>query len=188
MQNCNFTGGFLNVQSPEKPVARVLVYIASEDRTRNVYYLGPAPLHDIAKQIATAVGPSGPNYEYLFRLEEALQEIGVVDEEVVVLAELVRNLMASSRAAVRGDKTFNPLPVTLGCQPPHQSTPSHNDANGTPISYREANGFAFIEARATGHSLQIAAEIVAEIAAELPACAAVTPDGVLGASKAAVPS
>jgi len=29
-------------------------------------------------QIAKAVGPAGPNYEYLFRLEEALGEIGKV--------------------------------------------------------------------------------------------------------------
>jgi len=31
---------------------------------------------DHGSQIATAKGPAGPNYEYLFRLEEALCEIG----------------------------------------------------------------------------------------------------------------
>ncbi len=29
-------------------------------------------------QIAKAAGPAGPNYEYLFRLEEALYEIGML--------------------------------------------------------------------------------------------------------------
>lgn len=32
---------------------------------------------DLCRQIARAVGPSGPNYEYLFRLEECLHELGM---------------------------------------------------------------------------------------------------------------
>ena len=45
------------------PVLTALTFIASPDRQRNPNYLGPAPLEDIAHQIATASGPSGPNYE-----------------------------------------------------------------------------------------------------------------------------
>jgi hypothetical protein len=41
-------------------------------------------------QIAKAAGPAGPNYEYLFRLEEALYEIGCVDEYIIKLAKEVR--------------------------------------------------------------------------------------------------
>lgn len=68
---------FYTEESPNKPVITgVLVYIGSPDVSKNPYYLGPAPLQDMANQIATARGPAGPNYEYLFRLEESLYEIG----------------------------------------------------------------------------------------------------------------
>jgi cation transport regulator ChaC len=51
------------------------VYIASEDRTRNSNYLGPATVEELAAQIASAHGPSGPNAEYLYRLAEAMAEV-----------------------------------------------------------------------------------------------------------------
>lgn len=50
-----------------------LVYIATEG---NEAFLGDAPVADIARQIASAVGPSGPNSEYLFRLAESLRTLG----------------------------------------------------------------------------------------------------------------
>lgn len=50
-----------------------LVYIATED---NEAFLGEAPEADIARQIATAAGPSGPNSEYLLRLAESLRALG----------------------------------------------------------------------------------------------------------------
>jgi len=53
--------------------AEGLVYIATED---NEAFLGHAPDADIARQIAQAVGPSGPNSEYLFRLAESLRTLG----------------------------------------------------------------------------------------------------------------
>ncbi|GAQ85824.1 ChaC-like family protein [Klebsormidium nitens] len=74
-------------------VSGVLVYIASPNKVSNQNYLGPAPLEEIAKQIAKARGPSGPNYEYLFRLEEALLRLGVVDDHVVGLSKLTREIM-----------------------------------------------------------------------------------------------
>jgi cation transport regulator ChaC len=70
---------FFTVESSVTPaIKNVLVYIGSQNRMKNRFYLGPAPLEDMASQIAKAVGPAGPNYEYLFRLEEALGEIGKV--------------------------------------------------------------------------------------------------------------
>jgi cation transport regulator ChaC len=55
-------------------VKGALVYIAT-DGPQNVNWLGPAPLEDIARQAAAAVGPSGPNYEYVFRLADAMREV-----------------------------------------------------------------------------------------------------------------
>ena len=51
------------------------MYIASEDRARNKNYLGPATVKDLAAQIASAQGPSGPNAEYLFRLANAMVQV-----------------------------------------------------------------------------------------------------------------
>lgn len=50
-----------------------LVYIATED---NEAFLGEAPEADIARQIALASGPSGPNSDYLLRLAESLRALG----------------------------------------------------------------------------------------------------------------
>ncbi|CAN7995152.1 unnamed protein product [Ixodes hexagonus] len=46
------------------------IYVAHQD---NPFYLGPASIQDIAKQIRTAEGPSGPNREYLLKLAEAMR-------------------------------------------------------------------------------------------------------------------
>ena len=53
-----------------------LVYIASEDPAKNENYLGPASVGELAAQIASARGPSGPNAEYLYRLVDALVQVG----------------------------------------------------------------------------------------------------------------
>ena len=59
-----------------EPVVRgALVYIASEDRTKNLNYLGTAPREAIAQQIAAAAGPSGRNDEYMFGLAHALEQV-----------------------------------------------------------------------------------------------------------------
>jgi cation transport protein ChaC len=67
---------FTDSNASEPAVAGVMVYIASPDKKSNNNYLGPAPLEDIAKQIVKAKGPSGPNRDYLFNLEEALAQLG----------------------------------------------------------------------------------------------------------------
>ena len=59
--------------------AEGIVYIATHE---NAAWLGPASERDIARQIAAARGPSGPNSEYLLELARALRELGKHDEHV----------------------------------------------------------------------------------------------------------
>ncbi|MEM6791146.1 MAG: gamma-glutamylcyclotransferase [Myxococcota bacterium] len=77
----------LNVHDETGTVfARALVYVARED---NPNFLGDAPLTEIAAQILEASGPSGPNREYLLRLHDALQQLGIDDPHTRDLAHLV---------------------------------------------------------------------------------------------------
>lgn len=65
-----------------------VVYIAPVD---NFAYLGPAPLPDMARQIATSHGPSGANLEYLLELAAALRAIDADDPHVFELESAVRS-------------------------------------------------------------------------------------------------
>lgn len=56
--------------------------------------LGPAPIPDIARQVVSARGPSGPNTTYVLKLDEALRSLRVDDAHVAELAAQVRALMA----------------------------------------------------------------------------------------------
>lgn len=56
-----------------------LVYIATAD---NEAYLGEAPETDIAQHIARSSGPSGPNSEYLVKLQLALEKLEVSDPHI----------------------------------------------------------------------------------------------------------
>ncbi|WP_290648408.1 gamma-glutamylcyclotransferase [Aquisalimonas sp.] len=63
---------------------RGLVYIATAD---NPAFLGPAPMSEMACQIASAAGPSGPNRDYLLGMARALRELRVHDPHVLALEE-----------------------------------------------------------------------------------------------------
>lgn len=67
-----------------------VVYIAP---INNFAWLGEAPLETIAAQIASSIGPSGANTEYLFKLEAALQKLGFADSHVSELARQVRQIV-----------------------------------------------------------------------------------------------
>lgn len=62
-----------------------VIYIGGRD---NPNWGGPLPEHEIAKIVQTAVGPSGPNVEYVLNLHRALGAMGVVDKhlEAIVAA------------------------------------------------------------------------------------------------------
>jgi cation transport regulator ChaC len=65
-----------------------VVYIAP---VGNHAYLGPAPLQQMARQIASSVGPSGRNLDYLLELAEALRRLDCHDDHVFELeAEVLK--------------------------------------------------------------------------------------------------
>jgi len=68
---------------------RGLTWIATAD---NDNYLGPASDLAIARQVLASKGPSGPNSEYVLRLDEALRTTGHEDGHVARIAALVRTL------------------------------------------------------------------------------------------------
>ncbi|XP_023209537.1 putative glutathione-specific gamma-glutamylcyclotransferase 2 [Centruroides sculpturatus] len=48
------------------------IYVGNEN---NPYFLGPAPIHEMARQIYESEGPSGKNTEYLFNLAETMRKL-----------------------------------------------------------------------------------------------------------------
>ncbi|GAB1610056.1 putative glutathione-specific gamma-glutamylcyclotransferase 2 [Argonauta hians] len=67
------------------------LYIGTED---NPFYLGPASMDDMAKQIAEAEGRSGRNRDYLFNLADAMRTLvpGADDVHLFQLEAKVRHL------------------------------------------------------------------------------------------------
>lgn len=85
---------FTELMTSTPAVSGVMVYIASPDKKLNPNYLGPASVEEIAKQIIHAEGPSGPNRDYLFRLEKALLNFGCEDKHVVDIANEARRILS----------------------------------------------------------------------------------------------
>ncbi|MCH8131209.1 MAG: gamma-glutamylcyclotransferase [Myxococcales bacterium] len=87
------SGGFerheveVHLSGPVRMCQRALVYIASHG---NPNYLGPAALEDMVDQMRCAVGPSGPNVEYVLRLDAALREIGGEDPHLSEIVDRLR--------------------------------------------------------------------------------------------------
>jgi len=79
----------LAIRFPDGKEKPGLIYIADE---HNEAFLGDDDIDIIAAQILAAAGPSGPNSEYLFALDDALRRQGVVDDHVSSLAEKVKVL------------------------------------------------------------------------------------------------
>lgn len=72
-----------------------LVYIATAD---NAAFLGEAPEADIARHIATAAGPSGPNRDYLLALAQALRDMGKPDAHIFTIERHLRDTLHGTQA------------------------------------------------------------------------------------------
>ncbi|CAA0838297.1 ChaC-like family protein [Striga hermonthica] len=86
----------------EHPLANgVIVFTSTPDKISNKYYLGPAPIEIMARQIAMAFGPFGNNKDYLFLLEKAMFDIGHEDDYIIELADEVRKVLAEIGAVLK---------------------------------------------------------------------------------------
>ncbi|MFW5823947.1 MAG: gamma-glutamylcyclotransferase [Marinobacter sp.] len=81
---------FVPMTFADRQRADGLVYVAGAD---NAAFLGPAPLDQMAAQIARSSGPSGANADYLLALARALEELGARDEHVFELARRLERLL-----------------------------------------------------------------------------------------------
>lgn len=76
---------------------KLTLYIGSEN---NPFFLGPAPLKEMAMQIFHSVGPSGHNKEYILNLAQALRDIAPEAED--------NDLFALEQEILRLEKESSP--------------------------------------------------------------------------------
>ncbi|REC94352.1 gamma-glutamylcyclotransferase [Kushneria indalinina] len=69
-----------------------LVYMATEG---NEAWLGEASALEIAQQISTAAGPSGPNRDYLLMLADSIRDMGHDDDHVEAIEQALLALEAN---------------------------------------------------------------------------------------------
>ena len=72
--------------------SKAVCWIATEDE-KNVNWVGEQSIDEIATVIANAKGPSGPNYEYLFNLADAMRSFNIEDKHLYELEAKVRKLL-----------------------------------------------------------------------------------------------
>ena len=69
---------------------RVVEAVAYVSNRAHAQYRGGLSLEDQAEMIAHAVGPRGPNADYLLNTVDSLEALGLHDADLVTLAGLVR--------------------------------------------------------------------------------------------------
>ncbi|KAK2392291.1 ChaC family protein [Trifolium repens] len=99
----------------------VIVFTSTPDKENNIYYLGPAPVEDMARQIATANGPCGNNRDYLFLLEKAMHNLGHEDDYVIELANEVRKVLGVVNVVPSEKKSVGPAQLQHS---PHAPIPT----------------------------------------------------------------
>lgn len=109
---------FKEGDSAQPALSGVIVFTSTADRETNKYYLGPAPVEDMARQIATASGPCGNNRDYIFLLEKAMKDIGHGDDFIIELANEVRKVLGTYAGMPAGKKK---KVVMQSCHSPRKS-------------------------------------------------------------------
>lgn len=79
--------------------SKAVCWIATEDE-KNVNWVGEQTVDEIATVIANARGPSGPNYEYLFNLADAMRSFNIEDEHLYELEAQVKKLLVGDNVEV----------------------------------------------------------------------------------------
>lgn len=84
---------FLPLTLDDGRTVEALAYVTN---TEHPQYCGDLDLAAQAAMIATAVGPMGPNVEYLLQTEASLLALGIEDPDLSRLAALVRERLGAS--------------------------------------------------------------------------------------------
>ncbi|KAJ0253177.1 Gamma-glutamylcyclotransferase 2-1 [Hirschfeldia incana] len=117
-RECEYDSKTLETDTTKPILTGVIVFTSTPDKVLNKYYLGPAPLEEMAMQIATASGPCGNNREYLFKLEKAMHDIEHEDEYVIELANEVRKHLDLTKEVMA---LWNPVVSHVSIKPQSQA-------------------------------------------------------------------
>lgn len=82
--------GYERVQLAVTTTAGVIEAVTWVAPPGNAYDVGSMSLEALAQHVRASVGPSGRNDDYVFRLEQALAELGAEDAHISELAALLR--------------------------------------------------------------------------------------------------
>ncbi|KAK0730635.1 ChaC-like protein-domain-containing protein [Lasiosphaeris hirsuta] len=112
-----------NTDLSQRSPIQALVYIGTPE---NEQFVGPQDPQQLAEHIFQSHGPSGPNQEYLLRLEKALNELSPEsgDEHVTDLSNRLRAFMLVQRER-SGDSTSRTDSQIL--RSPHPVNSHHHD-------------------------------------------------------------
>jgi cation transport regulator ChaC len=89
-------GGYIRLSLPIDLAHRTVQGITYHADHTNKNYLGEASPTEIADQVRGAHGPSGPNTEYVLRLQAALADMDAHDPHVAEIASLLRSAQPGS--------------------------------------------------------------------------------------------
>lgn len=126
---------------PHPGPIQTLVYIGTPD---NDQFVGPQEPQRLAEHIYRSYGPSGPNPDYLFGLEKALDELSPEsgDEHVTDLSNRLRAIMAAAQDEKGGIQAGahilrSPSNVNASPEPKLDSSKQHHFIRATSVDEQE---------------------------------------------------
>jgi len=97
----------LTLHMREPVSVKGVVYIGTPE---NPNYLGPETTKRIAAQVAEANGSSGPNYEYVLSLAEALRDFGAHDPHVFEIESFLIDILRQKNIIHSGELKRKKIP------------------------------------------------------------------------------